>query len=447
MRNKRAFGWFLFGLGGQLQIIASLSFTELFVFVAAPLLFTRERFYMKRNGIMPFFYLSLALVVGGVVACVANRTAPMFVLRGMAVCCLMPCSIIVTHWMFRKDMSGLKWSFVGGALSGVLCTFVFQKSVEVSTLSGGMVDANTASDIMAGATYWIHRLGAFLTLPAKGWYLNCPTLYCVGAPLFMAGFSLLTSVSGRGAAARAIASAVLVLLGGKQRVTIKNRICRNFWLIVLIGFLGAFFVKQGYQTAATNGWLGEGARVKYESQTKGKTSLMALLLGGRMESFCGLLACVDRPIVGFGPWAQDHSGYQAAFLAKYGDPIDYENYLRSVAYAEAHGFGRLNLIPCHAVVTELWLWYGIFGLLFCLYVFYVMLRYLKQDCWAVPQWYFWLGASITGTFWDMCFNPLSGRVGIPMLVVACLLVRAIRKGAVKMPYEMCLEIERNERKR
>lgn len=37
--NKRSFGWFLFGLGGQLQIIASLSLTEAFVLVAALCLF------------------------------------------------------------------------------------------------------------------------------------------------------------------------------------------------------------------------------------------------------------------------------------------------------------------------------------------------------------------------------------------------------------------------
>ena len=115
MSNKRALGWFLFGLGGQLQIVASLSITELFVFVAAPFLFFNERVHMKRNGIMPFFSLSLALVFGCVVACIANHTAPNYALRGMAVCCLMPCAIVVTHWMLRKDLSELKWSFVSGA--------------------------------------------------------------------------------------------------------------------------------------------------------------------------------------------------------------------------------------------------------------------------------------------------------------------------------------------
>ena len=32
MHKKHTLAWFLFGLGSQLQIVASLSFTELFVF-------------------------------------------------------------------------------------------------------------------------------------------------------------------------------------------------------------------------------------------------------------------------------------------------------------------------------------------------------------------------------------------------------------------------------
>lgn len=445
MKNKNTL-WLFLGIGSQLQIVGSLSFSELFIFVVAPFLFFNERSHLKRNGIMPFFYLSLALVLGCVVACVANHTALPYVIRGLAVCILMPCAIIVTHRMLRTGMSGLKWYFVGVAISSVLSTFVFQKSVEVADAGGVYGSSVAATSIMGGATYWIHRLGNIVTVPAKGWYLSCPIAYCVCAPLFMAGFSMLTSVSGRGSAARALASAVLVILGGKKRMTLRSRICKNFWLIMVLGVVGAFVIKQAYQISASSGWLGEGARIKYEGQTKGDKSLKALLLGGRMESFCGLLACVDKPIIGFGPWAYDYGGYQAEFLSKYADSDDYNSHIRSVAYAQAHGYSGVGLIPCHAVITELWLWYGIFGLLFCLYIFYSMLRYLKEDCWVIPQWFFWLGASIPGMFWDMCFNPFSNRVGTCLFIVACLMVRAVRLGKQQLPYEMIVEIQKAERK-
>ena len=53
---KIALGWLLFGLGSQLQLWgASLSFTELFIFIAAPILFIGELPYMRRNGMMTLF--------------------------------------------------------------------------------------------------------------------------------------------------------------------------------------------------------------------------------------------------------------------------------------------------------------------------------------------------------------------------------------------------------
>lgn len=444
MRKKHILIWFLFGLGTQLQLVASLSIAELFVFLAAPILVFKEWPYMRRNGIAAFFWISMALVLGCVVACWANHTPPGSVLRGMAVCCLMPCTIVVGHWLLRSDMNGFKWMFVGGAISGVLSTFILQKSVEVSMLAGGMEGQAAAADIMNGATYWIHRLGAFVSLPSKGWYLKCPIAYSVLAPLFMAGFALMTSISGRASSARAIAAAALVAIGGRSQRTLQTHVCNHFGRLVLIGVIIAFSIKQCYQTAASNGWLGEASRVKYEAQTKGDKGIMALLLGGRMESFCGLLACVDKPIVGFGPWAEDVNGYRAEFLRRYGSDEDYRHLLEAEAYARTYGLRLQSLIPCHSVITELWLWYGIFGLLFCGYMIFVVIRYLKQDCWFVPQWFFWLGASIPGLFWDLAFNPFSDRIGIPMMVVACLLVRAARMGVCPLPMEMITEIrERN----
>jgi ribonucleotide monophosphatase NagD (HAD superfamily) len=49
-----------------------------------------------------------------------------------------------------------------------------------------------------------------------------------------------------------------------------------------------------------------------------------------MDSFCGLIACVDRPIVGFGPWAKDNYGYTGEFLEKYGTYEDSLNYYKAM---------------------------------------------------------------------------------------------------------------------
>lgn len=445
MDKKHTLAWFLFGLGSELQIIASLSFTEVFVFAAAPFIFLKEKDYMRRNGIMPFFWLSLLVVVGCVVACLVNHTASVFVLRGMAVTCLLPCVVVVGHWMLRRDMGGFKWMLIGTAISSVLCTFVFQKSVEVTGLAGGIAGEGAVDAIMSGPIYWITRLNAMLEAIPKGWYLQCPTFVAVGIPLFMAGFSMLTTTSGRSAALGAIGMAVFLLIGGKKRETIRSRLCNKFGLWCCIAIVGIFCMHSLYRVAATQGWLGEEALNKYEQQTKGGSGVMALLLGGRMESFCGLIACVDKPIVGFGPWAMDNYGYTSDFLSKYGTQEDFESYVKTMEWNLANG-KTSHLIPGHAHITEFWLWYGIFGLIFWLYVIFVFIRYLKQDCWVVPQWFMWIAASIPAYFWSIFFNPWADRIRGVVFIVACLMARAVRMGAQRLPDYMEEEIFKEETK-
>ena len=323
-------GWFLFGLGSQLQLVASLSFTELFTFVAAPFLIVSEWRYLRRNGMTVLFWLSIGVAVGCAVACKMNNSSFTQTLRGMAVTCLLPCTVVVCQWMLRKNMNGFKWWLVGVAISNILCTFVFRRSVELNMHAGGIVDSNTTQLIMSGSIYWIGRLGSFLFAPAQGWYLQCPLIYSMGAPLFLAGFSMLTSASGRSAALGSIATALILIVGGKRQRTMK-RIGKYFFLFVVLAIFGAYLAKGVYRHAAINNWLGEEARQKYEKQTKGRTGMMALLMGGRMESFCGLVACVDKPIVGFGPWPVDYGGYTGEFLSKYADAEDAQRYYDSLA--------------------------------------------------------------------------------------------------------------------
>jgi hypothetical protein len=279
----------------------------------------------------------------------------------------------------------------------------------------------------------------------EGWYLQCPTFVSVGVPIFMVGFSMLTSASGRSAALGAIGTVGLILIGGKKRETIRRRLCNKFGLWCCVAIIGVFCMHTLYRVAATKGWLGEDALKKYEQQTQGDTSIMALLLGGRMESFCGLIACVDKPIVGFGPWAMDNGGYVAEFLDKYGTYEDSINYYKAMESNFARG-KMLRMIHCHAYITEFWLWYGMFGLLFWLYVIFVLARYLRQDCWAVPQWFMWIAASIPGYFWGIFFSPWSDRVGGVVFVVACLMARAVRMGAQRLPDYMEEEIMKVESK-
>ena len=126
------------------------------------------------------------------------------------------------------------------------------------------------------------------------------------------------------------------------------------------------------------------------------------------------------------------------FILKYGTPEDWEVLAKQDP-------DKVGLIAGHSYMESFWVSYGIFGLIFWLYVLFVFVRYLRQDCWVMPQWYMWLAASIPGYCWGIFFSPWSDRVGGILFVVACLMTRAVRKGRQPLPMKMIREIEKSER--
>lgn len=442
--NSKRMVWFLLGLGFHLQLVASLSITELVILLLAPCLIFQELPYMRRNGVMPLFWLALFMFVGCVASSVYNHAVFAQALRGLAVTSLFPCSIVVGHFLFRRDPKNYGFLLLGSAISFFACTFVFQSSFETSSLAGGARGAEAVEAIMSGPIFWITRLGSLVTVWPRGWYLSCPMSYCAVAPIAFSAFAVLTSASGRAAALASMAGVCLVLIGRKKQASMK-RLARNFWILCFVGFISIFAVNKIYRYAATAGLLGEDAHEKYIKQTKGGTGVVSLLIGGRLDSFAGLLACRDRPIIGYGPWAIDNNNYYEEFLRKYGAQEDYDDYVELERYRQASGLPKL--IPSHSHIISSWINFGLPGLLFWLYVLFVIFRFARQDSWVIPQFFYFLVSLIPGFLWNIFFSPISDRVMPAFFCVAMLLARAVRLGRHRLPIDMQIQIWRNENAR
>lgn len=433
MRMNLKFIWFVLGLGYKLQVVASLSITEILVLVTAPILFFKDLKFMQRDGIMPYFILSVFVIIGCIIGSIANYTESAFVLRGLSVTCLVSCSIIVSHWLLRHDPEGFKWFVLGLPVSAIISTFYFKSSVEMAMLG------ESSEEIMAGPLFWISRLVPFILAPTKGWYLHVPGVVNIVAPLVASVFAMLSSVSGRSAALGSLAFAAMVIVGGKTQRRMRW-ISRHFWLLMVGGVFFVMVAYFSYKCVAANGYLGEEATKKYEKQTKwGTGGIGRLILGGRGDSFIGLLACRDKPIIGWGPWPKDKNGYTEEFITRFGTYDDVVDYQQACIVLARYGIMERRL-GCHSHITEFWAWYGIFGLIFILYSSFIILRYLKQDVAAVPQWFAWLACSVPGMFWAILFSPFAERFAFPLFVVACLMARAVRKGSFVLPGKMIKEI-------
>lgn len=440
--RRRHLLWFTLGLCSSLQLVASLSITEVVVLLMVPFVATTEIYQMRRTGVKPYLIWALLMVFGAVISYLVYRGPFYFALRRFAVVILIPAAIIFWHWMLRRDMTSLGWYLVGGAISSFLCTFIFQKSVEVS-MAGGSTGAAATAAIMNGPLYWLHRITRVVAALYKGWYLQVPTAFSVCSPLALAVFGILGSSSGRGPALGFIGASFIMLVGGKKIRRMKL-ISKYFVLISLIGFSLIYAFHKTYGYLAREGTLGEKTRKKYLGQTKAGNGMLDLLIGGRTESFVAFYACLDRPILGFGFCPIDKYGYNREFCDKYGSAEDSERYYRIQQENARKGIVSMEdrFIPAHSQIGICWLCYGIFGLLYWIYVIFAILRFLKQDIAVVPQWYGWLAAGVPSLMWNIFFNPLSGRLGVPMFIVACLLARAIRKGRMAMPMSMVRDIQK-----
>ena len=439
-QNNRLFLWFILGIGSELQVLFSLSITELLLLVMTPFLLFTEISHMRRNGVISFFWMSVLLFCGCIMSLLVNHSESYQVIRGVSITSIMVCAVVVSHYMLRKDPDGLKWFFIGNMISGLLCIFIFQRSVEVYMAKGADVDS-----LMSGVLFWVDRLSLVLLAPVRAFYLKIPLVYSVIAPIFLAFFSILTTASGRAASLSFFGASAIVMIGRKKRKSMMS-LGRHFMLFFFASIVGIFVVKAAYQWAAMNNYLGEAARTKYEIQTAGGNGIVQLIIGGRADAFIGLLAIADSPIFGKGYWARDKKeDYTAIFLSRYGNREDYENYKARMAYYHKKGRVYDYGIPCHSHITSFWLWYGLPGLLFWLYVIFVIFRYLRKDVAAVPHWYYWLAAGAPALMWHIFFSPFHDRVALPLLVVGMLMARAVRLGKYQLPWKMIQEIEEAER--
>ena len=423
--KSRSLLLFLIGLFSQTQIriVGSIGISEFFIFLMAPMVLIGSYGILKREKITPILNLLFLAMVGCAISCLANKTPILAVLRGFAAPYGFFASIVVFYVILRRSPLSFKWYLLGVSISFVVCTFYFQQAVE-TTMADSAGYGDSAEKIMEGPIYWIGRLGGFVMWPIQGMYLQCPLLYSVIASFIFGAWSMLTSASGRSAALLAVASSVFILIGQKSRHSMAN-IQRYFFPLILGGVFFVFLFKTVYTKAAGSGVLGESAQTKLESQTRGKTDMLSILMGGRIQVFIGGYACFKRPFLGYGPWAIDDEDITDEFMRKYGNAEDYEQMLKTRGDYARLGFVRHHLLPAHSAIIGWWLWYGILGLPVWFYVLYLMYDTVRHRISSVPAFFGLFATMLPSNIWGLFFSPFGSRMAWAFFVTMLLINRMI----------------------
>ena len=206
--------------------------------------------------------------------------------------------------------------------------------------------------------------------------------------------------------------------------------------------LAATVGNAAYKFFALNGYLGEHARNKYIGQTKQGDSILHLLMAGRSEFFVGMRAVIDTPIFGFGVNAEDKKGYWGDFIAKYGDYDDYQSYLKAIARNERMGFRPR--IPVHSHIVDFWGRSGLPGLIFSIYLLWLVYVFFKRYAAAIPQWYGFFACTIPSLMWGFFFSPYGHGAGRPLLFTCLLIAKAVGDRKLMLPRDFELEARRHD---
>ena len=443
---KKRYGWYLFLLGTfsatQIRLGGSIGISEIVICLIAPFVFVTDYHELRQDKMLKVTWLSILVMVGCVIACISNATPFDAAIRGFATTYVMFSALVVGHRLIRRCPTGVKWFYLGVAISVVINVFAFQSGTELSIYGGGETGLDAAEGIMRSPIFWIVRLQEWLFLPIRGWYLQTPIGYSIFAPVAFAMFSIFTSVSGRSAAATTLMMSFIVLCGGKKVSKLKS-LSRSSGLLLILSAAAMVGISSVYKQAAKAGILGERALLKYEGQSKGrkKMGILAMLMAGRVEFFVGTYACLQKPLTGYGPWAIDKDGFYEDFIIKYGDSDDIAQFDKGKKWQERMGYRRVGRIPAHSHIVSFWLWYGIAGLIFWLYVLFHFMRYFKKDLATVPQWFGPVGVFAVPFLWNFFFSPLGSRVPTAIFIVLIMMTRAVRLGRFQLPPEMIQEIE------
>lgn len=440
-RGLLSFLLLLLGVFAETKIYfyGCIALSELVVFALAPLLLLKHYSRMRREGFLPFVLMMGGLMVSMLISSAWNHTPYPYVIKQFAVFYGIWAYYICFYELLRQNLRGLGWFFFGVAISSIITIYALNPQAIVSESGFGYVGQMDSYDIVSGPLFWISHIRTFGQIPIIGAYLQTPIVYSVLTPIAFVAFALVSSASGRSAALVVFLSTLLIFIGCKSRQKMQ-RISRHFVWFVIAGLLGIFAYKMIYSYTASTGMLGEEARGKYEKQTSQGGGMLKLLMSGRKEFFTAIPAALHRPIMGYGPRAEDVDGYTERFLLKYGDETDIRMY--NAGRLEAFRMGWNMQIPTHSHIMAAWIWCGLFGLIFFLWWLYIIYQHMRYYIAAIPHWYGYFALTIPTFLWHFFFSPMTSRYGLGLFAACLFFARSIGKGRLRLPFDMELEAEK-----
>lgn len=229
------------------------------------------------------------------------------------------------------------------------------------------------------------------------------------------------------------------VLGGKRFSEAGVR--RALVLLFVLSIPFTYAVLAVYSVAAQSGIMGEHALVTYRTQENQEFGEFGVLLGGRPEVLISSQAIADSPIIGHGSWARSLYYYlKYRDLAALGFDIEQEGVRDPETLLETRGPNPE--IPSHSTLFQSWVWAGIMGGVFWIYVLYLTLATLVEVLHIKNSIVPVVVHASTLLIWDILFSPYGShqRMKIAVFMTMLIVVRELAKKQRVAPAERRLRL-------
>ena len=394
MSKKLLLFLFEFGFLLKFQFIGELSVSEVFLFMASFSLFSESNF-LKKKPFRSLAYCYFFLIVAQIIASAFHPNNLLSNdLKGIAVPMVSFLHILFLYRNCEADYRLLgyafagygtsimaEWLFNGRVVEGELAQLAFLKFTFVPTLGGWLMLwllYSKLSSSIKSMTY-VFLGGLFVTLGTRSF----------GSFFFLPGaFSLLIA---------------------------KHKSLRDYKVVLPIMLIGGYSFYCLYTYLVLSGEITSGNTFQ-TLRLVNPYNPVNLLISGRTEIFAQWVAFTQKPLWGWGSWADDPNMYFHRLMTIFKDVegkvvLDNEDSL-----------------PNHSIIVGAGMTHGIFALIAMLSIFVLIVKRSFQSLYARPHLVLALLFVTVDFSWNMWFSPPSSfRYNIPMDMVLILLIFAETK--------------------
>lgn len=392
--KKKDYFIFLCGLVGtfSLRVFGTFYIIEIIAFLSyifIPWWRFTESPRMRKVMLMAFLWL-----IGAMIADWWNHTPTMEMLKGWFNIIFFIGLMPFVYWALKDKPSRWIWYVVGNGISSLLSFYLVR---------GDMFEER-AYEIWQLYAWGPFVVGIAALLYYRGKHKLAMISYLVWAVYALYGGSrnIFLNIS--------LAVCIVYMVERFKSAKLDSQIYRfksSIVRVFLALFIGALIIDNVYENMASSGMLGEYAYDKYMTQ---KYESGGILKGGRSETFLGLECIKENPIIGYGSFAV------------YSPKLISSESLRS-ALVQYYDGVDVEYLPSHSHVVGYWIYHGILGGIFWIYILLLMWRLFRTGAFMYEPKLIGHCVYYSATIlWAILFSPFGQRAPMAFYIVYLIVI-------------------------